>query len=208
MGRSFNVDNRAKDREQDELTIGDVVWKPVRRTNKVTGEVQAIATHTEELTKRAAAAEEAGEPIPKEVTAEFNTLLYEQIALLIRDGDGKPPAGPKRDEHGAVTEEGFLEQHLDIRDATPVLRFLMGNDPDQPLQGEDVDEDESGEGGAPLSTPTSSPTPTSPASAPSSESSDVSAEQMPAPDGSGEEDWPGPAEVTEATAPATRTPTG
>jgi hypothetical protein len=207
MGRQFNVDDRAGQREQDELTIGDVVWKPVRRTNKVTGEVQAIATHTEELTKRAAAAEEANEPIPKEVTAEFNTLLYEQIALLIRDGDGKPPAGPTRDEHGDVTEEGFLEQHLDIRDATPVLRFLMGNDPDQPLQGEDVD-DESGEGGPPLSTPTSSPTPTSPASAPSSESSDDSGEPRPAPDGSAEEDWPGPAEVEEATAPATRTPTG
>ena len=206
MGRTFNVDNRAKDREADELTIGDVVWKPVRRTNKVTGEVQAIATHTEELTKRAAAAEAAEEPIPPEVTAEFNKLLYEQIALLIRDAEGNQPAGPKCDEHGAVEEEGFLEQHLDIRDATPVLRFLMGNDPDQPLQGEDVDED--AEGGGPLSTPTSSPTPTSPASAPSSESSGDSSEPTHEPDGSAEEDWPGPEEVTEVTAPATPTPTG
>lgn len=207
MGRSFNVDDRAGAREQDELTIGGTTWKPVRRTNKVTGEVQAIATTTESLTKRAAEAEEKGEPIPKEVTAEFNTLLYEQIALLIRDPEGKPPAGPKRDEHNVVTEEGFLEQHLDIRDATPVLRFLMGNDPDQPLQGEDVDDDDA-EGGAPLSTPTSSPTPTSPASAPSSESSDVSAEPTQTPDGN-DEDWPGPAEVEQvATAPATRTPTG
>lgn len=206
MGRTFNVDDRATSREADELTIGGTTWKPVRRTNKVTGQVQAIATRTEELTRRAKEAEDAGTEIPKEVTSEFNVLLYEQIALLIRDPDGNPPKARTVDaETKEVTEEGFLEQHLDIRDATPVLRFLMGNEPDQPLAGEDVDEDDAG----PLdsSTPTPSPTPTSPASTSASESSDASPEPTPAPDGNEPADdaeWPGPAEVTEQ-ATASRT---
>lgn len=203
MGRQFNVDSRAQDREADELTIGGIVWKPVRRTNKITGQVQAIATRTEELTKRAASAEAKGDPIPPEVTAEFNRLLYEQIGLLIRDPEGNVPAGPTMDEHGTQTAEGFLEQHLDIRDATPVLRFLMGNDPDTPLAGEDV---EGEDGPLDSSTPTSSPTPTSPASAPTSASPDASPEQTPAPAGSAaDEPWEGPEEVT---APATPAPTG
>ena len=180
MSRTFNVDDRAGKRETDEVTIGGTVWKPIRRTNKVMAQVQAIATRSEELSKRAKAAEDAEESIPRDVTAEFNVLLYKQIALLIRDPDGKPPAEAKTNaETGEVEEEGFLEQHLDIRDATPVLRFLMGNDPDQPLEGEDDDEEAADD--RPTSPPTTSPTPTSPASASASESGDGTPEQVPAP---------------------------
>lgn len=122
MARSeFNADKRADEREKSPVTIGGEKFFPRRMTNPVVKTVQKLGRSITEL--RESLGEESEDFQDKATDA-----MVQQIAELLRDKDGHPPAL----EH--------LSEHLDQRDATALLSWLM--------------EDEQGNSSTPATEPT------------------------------------------------------
>lgn len=138
--RGFDADARAREREDQTVTIGGREFKPVRRTTKVMREVRRIGREQERLNRRSLKLEQEAEKALEagdedkaaelanqsdDATNEATGLTFTMLAgLLELQGDALEDVA------------GHIEEHLDLTDAEKLADHLMGGespDPSAPI---------------------------------------------------------------------------
>ena len=118
--KTFNADERSKERESSAVTINGRVFHPVRITPRLTRESMRLARRQSaklaeaEQHEKAERFEEADD-----ASTEAIEISYEQIAILVRNGDDAPP------------DIEFLREGLEPRLLPDLITFLMGSDEDE-----------------------------------------------------------------------------
>jgi hypothetical protein len=126
---AFNADQRAKEREAAEITIGGEVWHRRKKNWKVTRDLRGIMREQERAQTRIARAAKALDELPidtdddeieswnvkiDEGQDDADRAAFKIIALLLRDDEGASPTI----EH--------LQEHLDVEDAGMLAQTLSG----------------------------------------------------------------------------------
>lgn len=126
MSREFNADQKARERENAKVTIGETEYRPARRTTVVMKDIRKMMRAdrllADEERKLASEENRSDEQTARiaEIEDERERLVYEMCAGLLAPSNGNP-----------ISLDHIVE-HLDIEDAGSLLDFLLPDDEQKP----------------------------------------------------------------------------
>lgn len=142
----FDANARAARRESGDVTVGDVVYRPARLTNKALRDIRRLARRAGNEARKAGreseeyqetydyavadgVAEEEARKLAEEAGANSeavalinNASLTQQLQILLRTPEGE--------QVDADQIHRSLEEDMDARDVSGLMAYLLGDDED------------------------------------------------------------------------------
>lgn len=120
-----DADSRARKRESEPITIGGREFRAVRRTPAVMREFRAVVRRDEQLAQRLEGLEDADYDGREEIEDERQMLMYEMLAVFVREHRAEDQADRE------PLPDGFLAEHVDVDECSSLLELLTPGDSDK-----------------------------------------------------------------------------